>query len=87
MFSRKPKEKKVPEVNVLPTPVLVPPVPEEGPSAGEEALHEEDPPTAVLLPTAPRFASGARLMSLLTVHEFSFNGCHVGVVCVSWTAL
>ena len=29
MFSRKPKEKKVPEVNVLPTPVLIPPAPGE----------------------------------------------------------
>ena len=69
MFSRKPKEKKVPEVNVLPTPVLVPPVPEEGTSAGEGAPHEEEPPAAVPLPTAPRVASGARLTFLTSVHD------------------
>ena len=52
MFSRKPKERKVPEVNVLPTPVLVPP--EEGPEpsspevphpAAEEVPAEDVPPT------------------------------------------
>ena len=33
MFSRKAKEKKVPEVNVLPTPVLIPPAPEDLPAS------------------------------------------------------
>ena len=61
LFSRKPKERKVPEVNVLPTPVLVPP--EEAPEVPpppEEAPAEEvappplqEPPTGEELLQAP----------------------------------
>ena len=48
MFSRKPKEKKVPEVNVLPTPVLVPPAP------GAPSSPEVPPPIQEEVPTAER---------------------------------
>ena len=40
MFSRKAKEKKVPEVNVLPTPVLIPPAP------GDLPASQQVPPGA-----------------------------------------
>ena len=64
MFSRKPKERKVPEVNVLPTPVLVPPEeglerggPEVPPPAPKEVPVEQrapsplhEPPTGEVLP-------------------------------------
>ena len=49
MFSRKPKERRVPEVNVLPTPVLVPP--EVPLAAPEEASAAEV--VAPVLPAPP----------------------------------
>ena len=48
MFSRKPKEKKLPEVNVLPTPVLVPPAP------GAPSSPEVPPPIQEAVPTTER---------------------------------
>ena len=43
MFSRKAKEKKVPEVNVLPTPVLIPPAPEDLPASQQAPTGAPSP--------------------------------------------
>ena len=74
MFSRKAKEKKVPEVNVLPTPVLIPPAPEDLPASQQVPTGAPSPrkpkekkapkvdvlPTPVQAPQVPQGLSGSR---------------------------
>ncbi len=78
MFSRKAKEKKVPEVNVLPTPVLIPPAPEDLPASQQvppgaptpRKPKEKKAPKVDVLPTpvqaaqAPQGLSGSRPVPL-----------------------
>ena len=78
MFSRKAKEKKVPEVNVLPTPVLIPPAPEALPASQQVSPGAPSPrkpkekkapkvnvlPTPVQAAQVPQGLSGSRPVPL-----------------------
>ena len=66
LFSRKPKERKVPEVNVLPTPVLVPPeeAPEIAGPEGPPPVPEEVPAAEVAPPPLQEPPAGEELLRL-----------------------
>ena len=76
MFSRKPKERKVPEVNVLPTPVLVPPQeeaelgsPEVPPPPPQEApAGEVTPPPGRELPTGEELRHAETSLGQMECH-------------------
>ena len=78
LFSKKPKERKVPEVNVLPTPVLVPP--EEAPEIigpeGPPPVPEEVPAAEVASPPLQEPPTGEE-----SVHPQSFTSmrCHAQI--------
>lgn len=62
LFSRKPKERKVPEVNVLPTPVLVPPEEEPGGPEGPPPVPDEVPVEQVAPPPMQEPPTGEELL-------------------------